>query len=445
MYKKHHYPRYQPERKSTYECCYFKAGICTFGKFCKYQHTNVSNQCHFREKCWRGHYKRNSTVQTTIQNNSDNYIPPIIDVPEKCHSVLLLKNKTLVGFNARKTVKISKMGNFPTKKLPSFTTVYLLDATTKTVRYSKTECSGTLPTPRKNYTLCKALKDSKLVLFGGFTGGDKREPEGYCNDVYELDTEKWSWVLKKCVGDPPSPRCSHAAVTNRNGTTMYVFGGMNSPYTSTVVYLNDLFKLNIKSYEWNEIECYGDLPNGVMLHGLALDEKRNRLFVVGGYTLSETLYELDSYSHMIPTSAALKIYPPLYVLNLHNHMWTKVELTSNVSPELDVQYRCFVFEDKLLAYTTLPTVKGYNFLELNLKDKKLQWTDANYLGRFREKPVLFGGVLSNDGYLELVGIEKFGNVYWADLSKRTIFAKKSLVNELTSFADLQFKFVNCVV
>lgn len=440
MSNKRKLTRFLPERKSTYECCYFKAGLCTFGNSCKYQHTDISNQCHFREKCWRGHYKQKSVTRKPTSTND--YYLPRVDVPEKCHSVLLLKNKTLVGFNERKTVKVFGEGIFPTKRLPSFTTVYLLDATRKNVKWRKTKCSGMIPSPRKNYTLCKVLSDSKLVLFGGFLGGDKRDPDGYCNDVYELDTENWNWVHRKCVGDIPSRRCSHSVVTNKSGSTMYAFGGMESPQSGFVNYSNDLFKLNIKEYKWTGIECYGDVPDGVMLNGLALDEKRHRLFVVGGYTKTETMYELDEFSHMMPTSAAIKIDPPLYVLNLHNRMWAKIVSSNQISPELDIQYRCFVFEDKLLAYTTLPTVKGYNFLELNLKDKKLQWRDAEYLNRFREKPVLFGGVLLNDGYLELVGVEKYGNVYWVDLSKRTIFARSSFNHILTNFFDTQFEFVN---
>ncbi len=90
----------------------------------------------------------------------------------------------------------------------------------------------------------------------------------------------------------PSPRCDHAAaVINQN---FYVFGGVNS----SGYVLNDLYRYDIKSQMWDQIQLDTGVPPAVFSHTMVSDAAQRYLTVFGGINAEQqvqnTLYRYDT-------------------------------------------------------------------------------------------------------------------------------------------------------
>ncbi|KYO29224.1 kelch domain-containing protein 2-like [Alligator mississippiensis] len=86
----------------------------------------------------------------------------------------------------------------------------------------------------------------------------------------------FSFCLLLLQGKTPSPRAAHACATV--GNRGYVFGGR---YRDSR--MNDLYYLNLDTWEWNETITQGICPVGRSWHSLT-PISSDHLFLFGGFT-----------------------------------------------------------------------------------------------------------------------------------------------------------------
>lgn len=107
------------------------------------------------------------------------------------------------------------------------------------------------PPPLDSHSAC-LYEDgtaSWMIVFGGYSVGER------VNSVFSLNlsTEQWKQAQ---TSKGPEIRSSHSAVIFQN--QMYVFGGNNEEGEK----LNDLWRLDLRTYFWERINALGDLPCG---------------------------------------------------------------------------------------------------------------------------------------------------------------------------------------
>jgi Kelch motif/Galactose oxidase, central domain len=97
------------------------------------------------------------------------------------------------------------------------------------------------------------LYDNKAIIFGGYQGGF------LTNCIYKLDLDTMQYTLVDTT-DSPCVRAYHTAVVYKN--YMWIYGGIsNDSYC-----LQDMWKLNLESFKWEEISFSGDSPGKVSGH-----------------------------------------------------------------------------------------------------------------------------------------------------------------------------------
>lgn len=135
---------------------------------------------------------------------------------------------------------------------------------------------------------------SNIFLFGGFVGGDNPH---YSNAVYQFDITDILYKEVPTSGSLPQARTDHTA--NVIGKNMIVFGGV----TSTNVYLNDIFILNLEARVWARFDFKGESPSPRTGHACAV--YRDMMFILGG--------------NQEPSKEVTK----LYCYNSKDHTWRK--------------------------------------------------------------------------------------------------------------------------
>ena len=98
--------------------------------------------------------------------------------------------------------------------------------------WTKPESSGDVPPPRSGHTFTitssshvEAEDESgprKAVLFGG---NDSRLPAGPTNDLFEMDLDSFEWKKTENTGSQPTPRAKHTT-TCVQPNVLCVFGGL---------------------------------------------------------------------------------------------------------------------------------------------------------------------------------------------------------------------------
>ena len=117
------------------------------------------------------------------------------------------------------------------------------------------ECSGDVPSSRAGHSFTAALDNGvaddgeelvrKAILFAG---NDFQLPAGPTNDLFEMNLDTFEW--KKIEHSGPEPRSKHSATCIRP-STICVFGGLGAKSR-----LNDCWLLNTKTMQWSM--AYGD-------------------------------------------------------------------------------------------------------------------------------------------------------------------------------------------
>uniref|UniRef100_A0A8C9G454 Kelch domain-containing protein 2 n=1 Tax=Pavo cristatus TaxID=9049 RepID=A0A8C9G454_PAVCR len=170
---------------------------------------------------------------------------------------------------------------------------YMLNSrsTDKVLQWVRVECQGVPPSSKDKLGVW--VYKNKLIFFGGygyFPEGKQRGtfefdetsfwnsglPRGWNDHVHVLDTETFTWSQPITTGKTPSPRAAHACATV--GNRGFVFGGR---YRESR--MNDLYYLNLDTWEWNEIMAQGVCPVGRSWHSLT-PISSDHLFLFGGFT-----------------------------------------------------------------------------------------------------------------------------------------------------------------
>jgi len=129
--------------------------------------------------------------------------------------------------------------------------------------------------------------ENKLIIFGGC-----REDLTCSNSIYSFDIDLEKLEEIGAVGDRPSPRQGHCAISY--GEEMIIFGGSNE-----IGVYDDMYIFDMKYYYWKRIEAKGVNPGPRSYHGCVLDQNQ-RLITFGGYTGLD--YTNSVYSYQLLTN-----------------------------------------------------------------------------------------------------------------------------------------------
>lgn len=111
---------------------------------------------------------------------------------------------------------------------------------------------------------------------------------GWNNHIHILDLETSTWSQPITTGNTPSPRAAHACATV--GNRGYVFGGRYKNYR-----LNDLYYIDLDTWEWHEMSVPQQGPVGRSWHSFT-PVSLDHIFLFGGFTTDrETLSDAWIY------------------------------------------------------------------------------------------------------------------------------------------------------
>ncbi|OMJ77866.1 hypothetical protein SteCoe_22467 [Stentor coeruleus] len=125
-----------------------------------------------------------------------------------------------------------------------------------------------------------------MIIFGGYSIGERT------NNVYllNLNTEKWKQAK---ISNGPEPRSNHSAIIYRDH--MYIFGGTSDEGEK----LNDLWRLDLRTYAWENVVGIGNVPSGRSGHSAIVFMGHMILF---GGMKDITKETNDMYSYNFATS-----------------------------------------------------------------------------------------------------------------------------------------------
>jgi len=118
-----------------------------------------------------------------------------------------------------------------------------------TPRGNHTESTVGAPEPRANHTADKL--GSKLYVFGG-QGGVGYSRKAF-NDMFTLDLTTWEWAQVETVGTPPEPRGGHASCVIKQ--TILFYGGWNAESQ-----FSDVRVFNTVNNNWSDPEISYGIP-----------------------------------------------------------------------------------------------------------------------------------------------------------------------------------------
>ncbi len=133
------------------------------------------------------------------------------------------------------------------------------------------------PVPRWEAKGVYDLENRRMVIYGGFAGGEK-----YMADVWELDLnmpgrEKWRELS---VDGGPGPRRGHIAIYDAQNKRVVFFGGYDGK-----VHYNDTWYLNIAipgKESWQAVSINGTPPEKRRSHTGIYDPVKQRMIIYGG-------------------------------------------------------------------------------------------------------------------------------------------------------------------
>jgi dynein heavy chain len=159
-----------------------------------------------------------------------------------------------------------------------------LDMSLTDFLWSKVEVSGRCPEPRSHHST--VVYGTKIIMFGGFRNSSLRYNDVW---IYDTTTDEWSQphvgvtetrgegevFFKRNWPDVPSPRGGHSATLI--GNQMYIFGGYGGAGFARRDF-NDVYALDLDSWEWRSIECTGEVPDARSGHQVGSSNIFRRLF-----------------------------------------------------------------------------------------------------------------------------------------------------------------------
>ena len=147
--------------------------------------------------------------------------------------------------------------------------VYSLKQISSEFMWTKEKPKGDIPLPRTHHASCDLPKD-RLLIFGGYFSSTQRY-----NDVYILDIPSMTWSQPpghRSIGHPdnseskiggPEPR-AHCTASLIRGK-VYIFGGYGGIDYQRRAF-NDVYALDIASWQWTRIDATGVMPEPRLGH-----------------------------------------------------------------------------------------------------------------------------------------------------------------------------------
>lgn len=129
------------------------------------------------------------------------------------------------------------------------------------------------PEPRAYHSM--TYYKNRLVIFGGHGGVDYQRTA--FNDLYELDLDTFEWRKPKTKGNPPEPRGGHVATMLAQKDKMAVVGGWNF-----VSQFNNLFIYDFETETWSDPEINHEISKWNMSAILAPSIPSWKYFIFGG-------------------------------------------------------------------------------------------------------------------------------------------------------------------
>lgn len=167
--------------------------------------------------------------------------------------------------------------------------------------------SNPWPPPRKKHASV-AVEDGFYIV-GGVLGNGS-----FSSDLWYFDVNTSEWTQKATNSSMSLPNLMDHTLTYANGW-LYVIGGKNHEG----LFSSDIFRINTTYCDsWEKVFVSGDRQQSRMVsgHTAVFHEVANSILVYGGYR--------SSYSKYVELSN------DIYLLNLHNHIWSHVENKQNL-------------------------------------------------------------------------------------------------------------------
>ncbi|MEO0115274.1 MAG: kelch repeat-containing protein [candidate division WOR-3 bacterium] len=170
---------------------------------------------------------------------------------------------------------------------------------------------GQRPTPRCFPGAFFDAVNNRMVIFGG-------NSEVFYNDLWSLDLTLGNehWTELHPTGSIPSPRTNFAYGYDRANNKFYVFGG----FTSGMVFLNDLYELDIVTLHWTQLNPSGDLPVERRNAAGVYDFFGNNFFIFGGDQYYDLYFGETYFIHLGTTDTPewqsqpiLNVAPSLFI------------------------------------------------------------------------------------------------------------------------------------
>ena len=167
------------------------------------------------------------------------------------------------------------------------------------------------PLPRSGHAAVTV--DNKLHMWCGWRGyGEKSREEADKIEMFDISTELWE--QKPTHGTPP-PGLHDTAYTVV-GSSLFVFGGYDSGESRH----NTLFKLDLRSFQWEQVQVSNPSSGPQKKEGCRMVSYRdNQLVVFGGCTGSVNtdelhVFDLDKGEYSLCTKPQAKQYYMVHVV-----------------------------------------------------------------------------------------------------------------------------------
>ncbi|KAI9168476.1 Kelch repeat-containing protein 3 [Blastocladiella emersonii ATCC 22665] len=273
------------------------------------------------------------------------------------------------------------------------------------------------PSRRSNASITvNPLNPDELILFGG-EWYDGRHTI-FNNNLYFYNVEKNEW-RKISSPNSPGPRSSHQMVATPNGLLFCFSGEFASKNESQFLHYKDFWKFDVRTKAWEKLDPKIK-PSPRSGHRMTL--WKNYIVLFGGF------YE---------TYAQTKYYDDLWVFNLQDYKWTKIEIPDHLGsrPTARSGFQMFAHKDHVFVYGGYckqfvkgQKVKGVTHtdlwaLKMTPDLKHMRWERRKKMGYYpgpragatmtvwKDRAILFGGVQDVEISDELMESTCFNDMY----------------------------------
>eukprot|EP01064_Diplonema_japonicum_P013587 TRINITY_DN21139_c0_g1_i1.p1 TRINITY_DN21139_c0_g1~~TRINITY_DN21139_c0_g1_i1.p1 ORF type:complete len:409 (+),score=52.18 TRINITY_DN21139_c0_g1_i1:46-1272(+) len=186
-----------------------------------------------------------------------------------------------------------------------FDDLWLLCLTTKT--WKSVDQSAQKPIPRAGHTA--VVHNDIMYIFGG-VADHAGVHNWWLNDLWALNLKTYEWSRIPSLGClTPDRRKGHTAVVHNN--KMYVFGGGQDDANNSLLLFNDIWELDFETERWTACDYTGQIPVPRMYHTCVIGD-HNNMILFGGRAENGFLnevHELD-LSRMTAKLLPVKGTPP---------------------------------------------------------------------------------------------------------------------------------------